>query len=120
MEQGFGPVLSKSLVKLILHYRFHNWPADEVASFATVLERLTRDALGWTGNGHYDGFSVGYQELTLWFLVLDPKLAVETVLEVLGNHGYLHDAETQASLAIERGDAFVFAYPPERRGERFA
>jgi hypothetical protein len=118
-NQGFTPIPAERLAKVLVHYRFQEWPADEVASFAEVLKGLIGDTLGWTGNGVYDGFSVGPQELTLWYLTVNPDLAVKAILDVLGSHRYLQDAETQASLAVERGGNVFFAYPPERQGERF-
>jgi hypothetical protein len=76
-NQGFMPIPIESLTKVLVHYLFQKWPADEVASFAEVLKELIGDALGWTGNGVYDGFSVGPQNLTLWYLVVNSDLAVK-------------------------------------------
>src|SRR5262245_24008000 len=49
-SQGFTPIPAEHLGKVLVHYRFHEWPADEVASFAEVLKGLVGDILGWTGN----------------------------------------------------------------------
>ncbi len=118
-EQGFAPMPTEHLTKLLIHYRFKDWPAEDVASFSNALKELIGDALGWTGNGVYDGFSVGSQELTLWYLVVDPDVAVDAILGVLGSHGYLQDEETQASIAVDRAGRVLFAYPPERSGQQF-
>jgi hypothetical protein len=118
-SQGFAPIPNSHLAKVLIHYRFQTWRADEVASFAEVLKSLIGDALGWTGNGFYDGFSVGTQELTLWYLVVDSEIAVETILEVLRSHNFLEDQETKASLALERDNKILFAYPFQRKGEQF-
>lgn len=120
MEQGFMPLQPDRLAKVLVHYRFRDWPPEDVGSFGDALRQILGDELGWTGNGMYDGYSVGNQELTLWFLTIDAERATTSILEVLGRHGYLEDPETEGHLAFDKGGGnIVFAHPPERSGQRF-
>ncbi|MCU0678490.1 MAG: hypothetical protein MUF19_02810 [Candidatus Pacebacteria bacterium] len=46
-----------------------------------ALEHMLNEALGWSGNGHCDGGDIGSGTINLFCLVVDAKLAVQTIVD---------------------------------------
>jgi hypothetical protein len=116
--EGYLPLDKIPNSQLLVNYKVATWEESEIQSFKNTLQSLLSDLLGWTGNGYCDGFTLGREGLTLWCTVVDPALAVPTLLAGLEKNRLLHDEEGTARLAVPDGDSYSLIYPEAERGQR--
>jgi hypothetical protein len=109
------------MVRIVVHYRFEGWTNEDIVSFEKALKDLIGSALSATGNGYYDGFTIGDDGLAAWSLVVDYDAGLRAIMDALNGHDYLRSEEgSQVSMAVQEGNNLIFAYPPDKKGERFS
>lgn len=118
VAEGYAPLPSVQYTQIVVCYSFTGWEAEDVAIFEVALRDLLGNLLTWTANGLYDGYSVGYESLSAWLMVIDPTMALSGIVEVLASHGYLHTEELDVRIAVRHSGVHTIVYPPEHHGER--
>jgi hypothetical protein len=54
-----------------------------------AVEELLTDHLGWTGNGEVEGGETEEGRMNIFCRVMDPQIAMRTLLEAFEEEGYL-------------------------------
>lgn len=104
---GFAEVEPENLYEIIIQYTADS---RRGAEFVEKVENLLNDLLGWTGLGHCDGSDTADGAVNFFCFVVDPKIAVEPIVNELREQ----DVLDKAVIAYQDHDEnFIVLWPPD-------
>ena len=110
--EGYHEIPINKHTLLIVQYQTESWGAQEDLQKRHTVEDLLDECLGWTGNGHCDGGDIGSGTINAFSYVIDPFLAVGTIVESLRRSGLLPGAV----IAIANEEGFDVLWPQDYKG----
>jgi hypothetical protein len=111
--KGYAEVPLEEHYQVVVQYRLKTWGSPEDLNKGHKVEELFNECLGWTGNGRCDGNDIGSGTMNVFSYVIDPELAVETMVAALRQHRLLKGA----FVAVREGEDYRVVYPTRFRGE---
>jgi hypothetical protein len=110
---GYAEIPIDQQFQVVVQYPPKTWGSVNDLSKAHQIEDLFNEYLGWTGNGMCDGNDIGSGSMNIFSIVVDPQLAVESMLTELRKHKLLKGAV----VAVRYGEEYRVAYPPTFKGK---
>lgn len=92
VDQGYDEPEPDSLVPLVIQYALAGKGTGHDFEKRNAVEELLTDILGWTGNGEVEGGETQPGRMNIFCRVMDPAIAVRTLVEALEEEGYLEGA----------------------------
>jgi hypothetical protein len=92
VDQGYDEPEPDSLVPLVVQYALEGKGTGHDFEKRNAVEELLTDILGWTGNGEVEGGETQPGRMNIFCRVMDPEIAVRTLIEALEEEGYLEGA----------------------------
>ncbi len=92
VDQGYDEPDPDTLVPLVVQYPVQGKGSGHDFEKRNAVEELLTDILGWTGNGEVEGGESKEGRMNIFCRVMDPAIAVRTLLEALEEEGYLEGA----------------------------
>lgn len=96
-EQGYAPISDDEHRLLIVQYAVEGWGDVDDLTFREEIYELVNEDLGWTGNGRAIGGDVGSGTINVFARVIDPALAVKSLVLRLKKAKKLEGAVIAAS-----------------------
>ena len=112
-SKGYSEIPMEEHYQVVVQYRLETWGSSEDLAKAHKIEGLLNECLGWTGNGHCDGNDIGSGSMNIYSVVVDPQLAVETIITELREQGLLE----RAVVAVRYREEYRVLYPADFNGE---
>jgi hypothetical protein len=92
VDEGYDEPDPDSLVPLVVQYPLQGKGSGHDFEKRNAVEELLTDILGWTGNGEVEGGETQPGQMNVFCRVMDPQIALRTLLEALEEEGYLEGA----------------------------
>jgi hypothetical protein len=92
VDQGYDEPDPDSLVPLVIQYPLKDKGTGHDFEKRNAVEELLTDILGWTGNGEVEGGETQPGRMNVFCRVMDPQVAVRTLLEALDEEEFLEGA----------------------------
>jgi len=108
-EEGYELVDDDELIGFVVQYPYEEGNEQEALNKRDKVEGILNEHLGWTENGHADGGKIGRGTTNIFCYVLNPEVAVKTVLKKLQEKKQADDV-ILAYLDKEEDD-YVVTYP---------
>jgi hypothetical protein len=96
----------------MVQYATRSWGSSEDLSKRHRVEDLLNECLGWTGNGHCDGGQIGSGAIEVFSFVIDPIVAVSTIVEALRRRDLLEGAV----ISTESEAGTIVLWPKDDQG----
>ena len=109
---GFAELPDDSFVQLQIQWQVQGWGSVSDLDFRHHVEDDLDACLKWTGNGCCDGGDIGSGTINVFCFVVAVPAAIQSVLRALE----AADRPAPHSIAVETGDQFLIAWPPELAG----
>ena len=103
----------EDLDSLIIQYKLEGWGAADDLDRRHDQEELMNECLGRTGLGNCDGGDIGSGTFNIFCFVIDPRVAVQVIVDCLRDN----EALAGATIAVERDDDCEVLYPEDHVGE---
>lgn len=112
-KKGFKEIDFDKLVPLIVQFKTKDEMGDENDLDKRYnVEAILNESLGWTGNGHCDGGDIGSGTINIFLFVVDPIIAIETIVKDLKSHNH-----ENFIIAQEHGNTTTIIYPKNSKSE---
>lgn len=92
VDEGYDEPDPDSLVPLVVQYPLQGKGSGHDFERRNAVEELLTDILGWTGNGEIEGGETQPGRMNVFCRVMDPRIALRTIIEALEEEGYLEGA----------------------------
>jgi hypothetical protein len=92
VDQGYDEPDPEAMVPLVVQYALQGKGSGQDFQKRHSVEEVLTDALGWTGNGEVEGGETQPGRMNVFCRVMDPDIAVRTLLEVLDDEELLEGA----------------------------
>ncbi|WP_224246273.1 hypothetical protein [Hyalangium gracile] len=92
VDQGYDEPEPDSLIPLVVQYTLEGKGTGHDFEKRNAVEELLTDILGWTGNGEVEGAETQAGRMNIFCRVMDPQVAMRTLVEALEEEGYLEGA----------------------------
>lgn len=106
-ENGYAPISDDEHKVLIVQYAVEGWGDGDDLTFREEVYELMNEDLGWTGNGRALGGDVGSGTINVFARVIDPVLAVNSLVLRLKKakklEGVVIAASTSPAAGFEAG-----------------
>jgi hypothetical protein len=102
-EKGYAPIADDDHKVLIVQYAVEGWGDVDDLTFREEIYELVTNDLGWTGNGRAIGGDVGAGTINVFARVIDPILAVKSLVLKLKKAKKLEGAVIAASTSPAAG-----------------
>jgi hypothetical protein len=111
--KGYAEIPNDEQFQVVVRYRLKTSGSVEDLDKSHEIEHRFNECLGWTGNGFCDGNDIGNGCLNIFSLVVDPQLAVRTMVAELRKLRLLRGAV----IAARYGEEYRIIHPPDFKGE---
>jgi hypothetical protein len=111
--KGYAEIPIDEQFQVVVQYRLKTWGSVEDLDKSHEIERRFNECLGWTGNGFCDGNDIGSGCLNIFSLVVDPQLAVRTMIAELRKLRLLRGAV----IAARYGEEYRTLHPADSKEE---
>ena len=108
-EEGYELVDEDELIEFVVQYPYEEGNEQEALNKRYKVEDILNEHLEWTGNGHADGGEIGRGTTNIFCYVLNPEVAVKTVLKELQEKN--EDDDVILAYLDKEEDDYVVAYP---------
>ncbi|HYI01489.1 hypothetical protein [Hyalangium sp.] len=92
VDEGYDEPDPDSMAPLVVQYPLQGKGSGHDFEKRNAVEELLTDILGWTGNGEVEGGETQPGRMDIFCRVMDPQIAVRTLVEALEEEGYLEGA----------------------------
>ncbi|WP_375769740.1 hypothetical protein NR798_02305 [Archangium gephyra] len=92
VDQGYDEPDPEAMVPLVIQYALQGKGSGQDFQKRHSVEEVLTDALGWTGNGEVEGGETQPGRMNVFCRVMDPDIALRTLLEVLDDEELLEGA----------------------------
>jgi len=92
VDEGYDEPDPEALIPLVVQYSLQGKGSGHDFEKRNAVEELLTDILGWTGNGEVEGGETQTGRMNIFLRVMDPRIAVRTLVEALEEEGYLEGA----------------------------
>lgn len=112
-EAGFSEIDHEELYELIVRYPVKASGGVEDLEVAYRLEEILTDTLGWTGLGYCDMHEISANHIDVYTYVVEPKLALDPLINDLGCSGLLPEIVIAFQ---DKNEHFVVLWPENFSG----
>lgn len=106
-SQNYTKIENEAFFVLSIEYQLGSWGSSADLEKRHKVEELLDDCLGWTGLGHCTGGQIGSGSMEVFCGVVDPFIALDSILETLRQNNFLEDAV----IAVKVDDDFKVLWP---------
>jgi hypothetical protein len=92
VDEGYDEPDPDAMAPLVVQYPVEGKGSGHDFEKRNAVEDLLTDILGWTGNGEVEGGETQPGRMNVFCRVMEPQLAVRTLVEALEEEGYLEGA----------------------------
>lgn len=92
VDQGYDEPDPDSMAPLVIQYALTGKGTGHDFEKRNAVEELLTDILGWTGNGEVEGGETQEGRMNVFCRVMDPQVAVRTLIEALDEEEFLEGA----------------------------
>ena len=92
VDQGYDEPDPEAMVPLVVQYALQGKGSGQDFQKRHSVEEVLTDVLGWTGNGEVEGGETQPGRMNVFCRVMDPDIAMRTLLEVLDDEELLEGA----------------------------
>jgi hypothetical protein len=114
--KGYAEIPIEEQHQVVVQYQLKTWGSAKDLDKAHKIEDLFNECLGWTGNGFCDGNDIGSGSMNIFSIVVDPHLAVQTMIAELKRRRLLKGAVI-AVRKVEGEEEDRVVHPPDFEGE---
>ncbi len=105
--EGYAELPAEAHTQIVVQYRTAGWGNASDLEKRYQVESIINDCLGLTGNGDCDGGDIGSGTINAFSYVVDPVLAMHTIVDSLRTAGLLQGA----IIAVEHEDCYTVLWP---------
>ncbi len=116
LADGYAPIAEREHKMLVVQYRVAGWGSVEDLDARDAVERILNESLGWSGNGRCDGGDIGNGTINLFCSVVDPALAVKSIVVALKKAKRLDGAVIAVSPSADVESKMTVLWPKAYRG----
>lgn len=81
IKEGYREIPIEKQYTVAITFKLDNWGSSKDLNRREKLRSIITEELGWTGNGRCDDGEIGSGEMRLFADVIDPYIAVKSILE---------------------------------------
>lgn len=102
------------MTELVIQFSYSiNDARKDVEQEVVDIESIVNNCLGWTGNGHCDGWNIDAGKVNMFCFVMDKDIAVETITDEVESGELLNDL--RIAFLDEQSGEFLQIYPDNGR-----
>jgi len=106
---GYRELPIEAHAQVVVQYQTPAWGDATDLAKRHKVEHILNECLGWTGNGHCDGGDIGSGTINTFSFVLDPALAMKSIVAALRKEDLL----AGAVIAVEENETYTVLWPPD-------
>lgn len=113
-DEGFLEIDLEDCFTLIVQFQINgkDWNEDDLKK-CHFIENLINESLGWTGNGHCDGFDIWSGTFNIFSFVINPDIAMKIIINDFKNKKIVDNF----IIAKQKDEEIIVLYPENYQGE---
>jgi hypothetical protein len=105
IKEGYAEIPLEDQYTIALTFKLGSWGTPKDLDRREEIRSVLTEHLGWTGNGRCDDGDIGSGEMTLYADVVEPYVAVKTIIEEFKLKGITESCE----FTIFQGESLLHA-----------